>query len=332
MQDITLETLVNSTMNLYPGLRTITGVFQGYEAADPTMKTINLLVDSAQSVQKFAENQTEGNGKAVKRNGLQLASLVSGVPFKTMYDQINGLLGWANPEAALAMKNVFYQVSSTSTAKYNSAIESNDKRSAESYLNYIFEERIGEVGSSTKEELINLSMAGESVLPSAIPTSYTVDGESVTISWTNQQEAKKYYSRANGQVAKAIASSEYKKLNTAQKAQVIRSIYTAYKNASLSKALGSEYKSVNLQSMLAKVNDPKIGAMTTALVYIRNLEATKTKTKKELAVAYVNRLALTKGEKLIVLKMAGYSVDSKSLVSALRAKGLTKKEAEAFAS
>ena len=73
------------------------------------------------------------------------------------------------------------------------------------------------------------------------------------------------------------------------------------------------------------------------LVYLEdlgNLVATKTKTRKELAVKYVNKISgKTKGEKLLLMLLAGYSVadDEKNrVISALVKLGMNRKTAKEF--
>lgn len=335
VEEIVQQTALNSTLNLYPGLRSIASVIQGNEVSDPSTRTISLLFDTAQSVSKFAQDQSEGNRKAMMRNGLQILGLVTGVPFKTVYDQVTGIMGWANPEVALDMRNVFYQVSSTATAKMNDAIEKGDTKLASSYLRYVTNERVGEIAESQREEMLRLASAGESIVPSSVTTSFTNSkGDEVTITWSQQQEAKKHYSKANSQVASLVKAQEYKKMNDAQKARAIRSVYTAFRSAALAKAIGKGYDvELNRSALLAKTGDGKTGVMLAAVAYIRSLEATKNLSKKELAVAYVNRLAgLSRGEKLIVLKLAGYSADITAIKATLMQKGLTRQEAEKFVS
>ena len=205
--------------------------------------------------------------------------------------------------------------------------------SAKASLEVAYKNSVGEISAQLSDELMRLAKAGQTIFPSAIPSKFVnSDGDEVTITWTQQQNAKKFYSRANSAVAKVITTKEYKALSDAEKESVIRSIYTAYRSASLAKAIGDKYdSSLTRMAMYAKTGDAKFGSIVMAVRAINKLEATKTKTRKELAVSYVNKLGLSRGEKLIALRMAGFGVDNSSLISALRSKGLSKKEAEAFA-
>ena len=73
-----------------------------------------------------------------------------------------------------------------------------------------------------------------------------------------------------------------------------------------------------------------MGTIMLAVRYISTLEDTKRKTRKQQAVAYVNQLALSKAEKLLVLRMAGFSVDDSKVKSALRMNGLNSEEIATF--
>ena len=74
-----------------------------------------------------------------------------------------------------------------------------------------------------------------------------------------------------------------------------------------------------------------MSSITSALYAIKSLEATKTQTKKELSLAYINKLSMSKAEKLIVLLLAGYSIDNTSIVkNYLTSKGMSSKEISSF--
>jgi hypothetical protein len=167
-------------------------------------------------------------------------------------------------------------------------------------------------------------------LPSEVPTTYKdSNGNDVTISWTDKQEIKKYYAKANALATKMISTSSYRALSSSGKASAIKAVYKAYKEAAIAKTIPS-YAITSKASYLAKAG-LDMAFLLSAVQAIKEIEVAGSESKKTKAVAYVNKLSLTKAEKLIVLMLSGYSVSDTSTVKTyLKSKGMKDKEVKAF--
>ena len=167
--------------------------------------------------------------------------------------------------------------------------------------------------------------------PGFVPSSYeNENGEKVTVTWMQQQAIKAQYAKANLAVAKVIAMPFYKALNKSRRAKVLQSIYSAYRAGALYSALGSGYGSSNRLAILAKTGSVTVAGIIGAVSAIRSMEGNERTSRKEMAIAFVNKLPLTKNEKLLVLFLAGYGVDKNAVITAVKQKGLTHKEAIEF--
>lgn len=320
------------TVGWLPLASTITNAVKGYDSSYPTGAIFQEASAIISAVSSAIQNGfDEKSAKALFREMVQALSIATGLPIKNIYSIVYGAIKLASPIMAEEMNGVFY-MNYQNNAKIVKAIESGDEALAIHRISELATANCGEINESVKREYLVLMQAGESPMPSAIPTSYTnEEGESITISWTQQQTAKKFYSRANSQISKLLSDRTYRSLKESVRASIVRAIYTAYRQAALAKALGGAYDAkLTKQALLAKTGDARTGAILSAVAYIRAMEATGDKTKKELAIAYVNKLNMTKGERLIVLKMAGYGVDETQLRQALQQKGMTYSEATTF--
>ena len=77
---------------------------------------------------------------------------------------------------------------------------------------------------------------------------------------------------------------------------------------------------------MAYANYKDLGMLLSAVAHISSLEATKTMSRKQRAIAYVNSLkGLSKAQRMAILQMAGYTVDSKYLGQLLRESGMDNK-------
>jgi hypothetical protein len=328
---MTKEAFIQSYVDWVPVVGDIYNAFDTSNSLEPF--SLSLVNDTITSIKKIYSAIKSGNvdniRKACLSGGLN-GSQISGLPLKNIYNLAYGILNVTDKSKAIEMKSAFYDVASTASAKMNKAIASGDDKTATAYMNSLMSDRVGTISADEQKEILALLKDGENVLPSGVPDTYKdSNGSEVTISWTDKQSIKRYYAKANEQVSKMIQSSSYSSLTNAQKAYAIRMVYSAYREAGLAKAIPS-YAISSKASYLAKAG-LNMAFIESAVAYIKGLEATKDKTKKELALAYVNKLSMSKAERLIVLYLCGYAPsDTSSIKSYLSGKGLSSKEINAF--
>lgn len=256
-------------------------------------------------------------GKGTPRTALidtvTAASSLAGIPLKNIYDYTVGAFSSFDPKLAVDTKNLLYASEKAST-------------SYKSNFDMALYERVGDVSDDVKVELRTLSDSGYDIKPSGVATTYKNDkGDDVTISWTSKQEMRKYYQKANAKLAKTVKTDCYRSLSDEEKAQAIKKLYSSYREASLGKVV-TKKTPTNAASALAYANYKDLGTLLSAVAHISSLEATKTMSRKQRAIAYVNSLkGLSKAQRMAILQMAGYTVDSKYLGQLLRESGMDNK-------
>lgn len=256
-------------------------------------------------------------GKGTPRTALidtvTAASSLAGIPLKNIYDYTVGAFSSFDPKLAVDTKNLLYASEKAST-------------SYKSNFDMALYERVGDVSDDVKVELRTLSDSGYEIKPSGVATTYKNDkGDDVTISWSSKQEMRKYYQKANARLAKTVKTDYYRSLSDEEKAQAIKKLYSSYREASLAKVITKKVPT-NAASALAYANYKDLGTLLSAVAHISSLEATKTMSRKQRAIAYVNSLkGLSKAQRMAVLQMAGYTVDSKYLGQLLRESGMDNK-------
>lgn len=256
-------------------------------------------------------------GKGTPRTALidtvTAASSLAGIPLKNIYDYTVGAFSSFDPKLAVDTKNLLYASEKAST-------------SYKSNFDMALYERVGDVSDDVKVELRTLSDSGYEIKPSGVATTYKNDkGDDITISWTSKQEMRKYYQKANARLAKTVKTDYYRSLSDEEKAQAIKKLYSSYREASLAKVV-TKKTPANAASALAYANYKDLGTLLSAVAHISSLEATKTMSRKQRAIAYVNSLkGLSKAQKMAILQMAGYTVDSKYLGQLLRESGMDNK-------
>lgn len=256
-------------------------------------------------------------GKGTPRTALidtvTAASSLAGIPLKNIYDYTVGAFSSFDPKLAVDTKNLLYASEKAST-------------SYKSNFDMALYERVGDVSDDVKVELRTLSDSGYEIKPSGVATTYKNDkGDDVTISWSSKQEMRKYYQKANAKLAKTVKTDYYRSLSDEEKAQAIKKLYSSYREASLAKVVTKKIPT-NAASALAYANYKDLGMLLSAVAHISSLEATKTMSRKQRAIAYVNSLkGLSKAQRMAILQMAGYTVDSKYLGQLLKEAGMDNK-------
>lgn len=256
-------------------------------------------------------------GKGTPRTALidtvTAASSLAGIPLKNIYDYTVGAFSSFDPKLAVDTKNLLYASEKAST-------------SYKSNFDMALYERVGDVSDDVKVELRTLSDSGFDIKPSGVATTYKNDkGDDITISWSSKQEMRKYYQKANAKLAKTVKTDYYRSLSDEEKAQAIKKLYSSYREASLAKVVTKKVPT-NAASALAYANYKDLGTLLSAVAHISSLEATKTMSRKQRAIAYVNSLkGLSKAQKMAILQMAGYTVDSKYLGQLLKEAGMDNK-------
>ncbi len=336
----TKNALMYGTLGWAPIFNTISNALQGYDTSYPTGAIISDFTSLIASITNAVKNGLdESSIKALISDAVNVISLVTGWPIKNIESLINGILMTFDPEKAYHLNNVFYQVSPNHTTKeFNELIEKGEYEFANDYLNFVMVSFKG-MASNDKisNEIVELTRKGYRVMPKNIISSYTTDnGEIKTFSEQQEKTFNKLYSQAEKVVESTIKTSFYNSADDELQATILQKIYDAYYSYAKAKTLNVKADSRLGQLLVLTNGDIHLALYIMHLQKIANLVANDKQTKKEQVVNYVNKLSnLSKNEKLLLLTLAGYSVnkENKQAFTAYLSKfGAGKKEIEDFIS
>jgi hypothetical protein len=128
-----------------------------------------------------------------------------------------------------------------------------------------------------------------------------------------------------------MADPNYQSLSSSEKAKVVKKIADAYYEYALYKSTG-KIPTTRLGQLLAKTGgNINLELMTLITIKLQNITGTNRKTE---LVNQLNKIkGLSRNEKLLVMKLMGYSVNEENkqgLVTYLVNNGFTKEEAESW--
>lgn len=324
VQEIVENAALYGSFGWLPLMSTITNAVKGYDTSYPTGAAISMFTDLVKSITSAIQNGfDEKSSKALFRSAMESLSMLTGIPVRNIYNDTYGAVKMFSDEAADAMRSLFY-VNYVTNEKIIDAIENGNDGLALKRIKQMASDSAGEISDAVAREFLQLMKDGQSPIASKVPTSYKgADGESVAISWSNQQSIKQFYSRANAIVSKAMQTNAYSKMSSQEKAALIKSIYSAYRQAGIYRLFGEDYGKLSKLAMIAKTGSSNVSVIFAAVQAIKGLKETDKKSKKELAVEYVNKLSVSKPMKMLILSIAGYKVDETQLKSALRSLGMS---------
>lgn len=306
--DTVVDVLNNGLGSVVPFYETIMSAMK-YNEGKVELYGLSALSNLLKGLGEFGK----GTPRTALIDTVTAASSLAGIPLKNIYDYTVGAFSSFDPKLAVDTKNLLYASEKAST-------------SYKSNFDMALYERVGDVSDDVKVELRTLSDSGYDIKPSGVATTYKNDkGDDVTISWTSKQEMRKYYQKANAKLAKTVKTDYYRSLSDEEKAQAIKKLYSSYREASLAKVV-TKKTPTNAASALAYANYKDLGTLLSAVAHINSLEETKTMSRKQRAIAYVNSLkGLSKAQRMAILQMAGYTVDSKYLGQLLMESGMDNK-------
>ncbi len=331
-EEILTTVATNSFLNWIPVVGTLTGtVLNGYEIDAPS---ISMLNDLGQVAHNIYSSIVEGKVSGALLTGLiSILEGLTGLPIDEIKKYIYGITKLIDSEAALKFNNIFYASTVNGLTKsYNQYIESGDTKSAQAYLSYMVSEFKGGVtNDQINAELVILSSQGYNAIPRSIPTAYTDDnGNQIQLTAAQITQFKKLYQQSENQVVKVMNTPEYRVATSEEKAKLISSVYNAYYGFAKARAIGSSGSS-KLENLLVLTNgNVELAKYISILQKTGSITETKKKSRKELVIDYINKLQMSKQEKVLLMYLAGYSVtgnSQKTLISFLMSKGASHKDA-----
>lgn len=335
VEELVTTVATNSFINWIPVANTLTGaILHGYEIDAPSISVLNNAISVFNDIYKSIQQGKMSSGILTALIGALEG--ITGLPLDTIKKYIYGITKIFDPEAAMKFNNIFYPATVNGLTKsYNAYIESGDTKSATAHLNYMVSEFKGGVtNDQINAELVSLSSQGYNAIPKNIPQTYIDDkGNEVQLTAEQITQFTKLYQRSEIEVVKVINSPEYRTATSEERAKLISAVYNHYYNYAKAKVTGLAGSS-KIENLLLYTNgNVDLAKYIAYLQKVGSITETKKKTRKELVIEYINRLPMSKQEKILLMYLAGYSVSGnsqKALIGFLQSQGASRTSAVAF--
>lgn len=233
----------------------------------------------------------------------------TGIPVRNIYNTLYGITKRIAPNAAYLVDDFFYK--KNYTADLVRAVERGDSRMARMLASSITGRRVGDVSDEAAAELHRLTMAGFSVLPKEISSTFTADGTEYTMTADELSQVTDLYgARVEDGLGKLVASKGFASLTDTAKADAIKNVYQLAYGYSMEQVFG-------IDAGNAAAIAEAIGADKVALAYTltKGLSSDIGKDGKAIAgskrrkiIAAIGAMPISLEEKLLLIRMKGYSL------------------------
>jgi hypothetical protein len=195
--------------------------------------------------------------------------------------------------------------------------------------------KVSVYSDKVQKEIINLTKDGYNAMPKNFMTSYIDEnGNEVNLTDDQIKMFRTAYNESNKAIEALMNVTEYKTLTQEEKAKQIKKIYDLYYSYAKAKTLKTPPTGRAEKLLYYTHGKVNIGKYTNVLNTISSIKETKTKSRKELVIAYVNKLGgYSKQEKLLILHLAGYKtneINQSALTAYLKNNGMNGNEIKEF--
>lgn len=338
-----VELILNTTISWIPVVNVLVNYFvKDYNIEVASVAILTDILDMFKNGGKLLTKAISGEAtkeettKYLREIGTGLVGF-SGFNYQLFTDYVIGGVRIFNPEKAIEMRNIFYGYSETSQmSSFKDYVDANNDTSAVRQLSVLSSlYKVRNMPREVSSKLTSLYKEGYNATPKNYMTSYTVDD--TTYNLTNEQISlfRSIYDEANKKVDDLLEITDFKNKTSEDQAKIIKKIYDAYYSYAKAITLKTNADSKLANLLLGTNGNFNISKYASVLNTISKITETKRKTRKELVFEYVNRLrGYSKNEKLLILKLAGYSSSSNNeqLTRYLKSLGMNKKEAQEWLS
>jgi hypothetical protein len=271
-------------------------------------------LDSAENLFDLVSDMIKGDtdsrtvAKDIK-SLLYAAGTVFGIPVRNLYNVTYGLTSRFSSSTAYKIDDLFYSQSYSSDLQ--KAIESGDDEMIATIAGIMLDENIGGItDSAVRQELNDLITKGYDVIPRSVGSSITYDGETISLTTSQQKEFNTIYSTANEVLASLVATSQYKSATDDVKAKAVNFIFDTYYNLALQDYLGVDLESKNI--LFAEAIDIEKLAIIISTAKTMTADTDKSGntisgTRKAKIQKYINSLSLTAAQKYMIMGYLGYT-------------------------
>ena len=254
----------------------------------------------------------------------------TGIPVKNLYNIAMGIIKNVSP-SGYKLDNYIkgYSEAYVYTA-YKEALQDRNYRIAKGNLELLLDVyKGGSVSDETLKEMFALAKEGYNVTPTTNLSQYEDEnGNVIKLTNAQQKEFLSYYNQATTSVNEMIDITDYKSLDSENKAKAIKKLYSAYYYYGKAKVTGEIPDNKLAQLLYYSNGQIDVAKYIASLQKIGNIQATEKNSRKELVLQELNKMRLSKNEKLLVLYLSGYKLSEENkiqLESYLKTKGINEK-------
>lgn len=275
---------------------------------------INGVIDTSKAAISYAEKVISGTADERERNKLIENTLYSlgqltGVPFRNVKNTSRGVINWFDKELVYKWDDALYK--QNYSKDLNEALSKGDDERAMMIMELALGEKLGSgFDEGSIRELARLVGMGESVLPTAISDTLTVNGEEIVLSGEALSAVRSEYSKVVDVVNGFVDSGYYKALTEEQKAKAIRKLYSSYKNIAYDAVLGTD-KSGNAGLVSRVVSADAFNSYLTLSVLESDVDKngkTVAGSKRAKVVKAIGELGVSPEERLLLICASGYTL------------------------
>jgi len=225
-----------------PGLSQLEDVTTTLTDAVKSMRKVaqdtNDIAQNGGSIEDYVKTHGSEFLGAVKDLAEKMAVYFGGVPATNIEKYLLGTLRAISPKVEQEYKALW----DSTTKRDLSGLEGD---ALQVRVDNLVDDRIDGVSDDAKKELARLYEAtGTEVIPSDVPTGFTVDGESMELTAAQEQRYRSAYTDAIGQnLDDLLTSDAYKALDDEAKARAITGLYNYAKASARSEVTGQEAES-----------------------------------------------------------------------------------------
>ncbi|MGN1016237.1 MAG: hypothetical protein ACI4PL_04515 [Faecousia sp.] len=314
-----LEFLGDMAGSMMGGLPIIKEIYEflmsGFSPEDMGLGALTDMMEGVKSLglvvgQGFTGQATDEEWFSAIRKLMYAGGTVCGIPIANTIKYTRGLVNLFSDDTVYRYDALHaIPAYSSDIAK---AVENGDEEMVRTVVGVMLDKNVGAVTSSpVRRELARLASAGQTVIPQAVGTSITYDGEAYQM---NQRERKAFssvYGQASAEAAQMISMASYQAMDDKVKAKALKRLYQFYYNMAMEEVLGVDIE--GRAQLVSKVIDPLKLALIVAeagelAADIGSDGKTIAGSKKMKVAQYIAKLKLTEAQKFIVYAYLGYTV------------------------
>ena len=314
-----LEFLGDMAGSMMGGLPIIKDIYEflvsGFSPEDMGLGALTDMMEGARSLallagKGFTGQATDEEWFSAIRKLMYAGGTVCGIPISNTIKYTRGLVNLFSDDTVYRYDALHaVPAYSSDIAK---AVENGDEEMVRTVVGVMLDKNVGAVTSSpVRRELARLASAGQTVIPQAVGTSITYDGEEYRMNQRERRAFSSVYGQASAEAARMITMASYQAMDDKVKAKALKRLYQFYYNTAMEEVLGVDIE--GRAQLVSKVIDPLKLALIVAeageLAADIGADGKAVAGSKKMKVAqYIAKLKLTEAQKFIVYAYLGYSV------------------------